>query len=344
MIWGSPCYTVTNYRNEKMEKVILHRYLSGEASEKDVQEVFAWLEESENNRKELIHLKQMYALTAVADENEDKAWEEVRIQVKEAEQKKTPWLLYLKYAAVAILLLGIGAIAQMLLTEKAPETIYAANTSFEVPVGQISKVTLPDGTLVHLNSESTISYINDFSAGNRTVELTGEGFFNVQSDKEHPFIVKTPGKVHVKVHGTSFNVRAYSDENKISAMLEEGSVSIIDDTYKELTTLEPGDMASYSITENRLRVEKVKTELYSSWKEGMITFRNESLGNIARMMQRWYNVEIIIENQKLEKELYNGTIMKNKPVDQILEVFRETSSIEYEIVPRADQPTLIYWK
>lgn len=88
----------------------------------------------------------------------------------------------------------------------------------------------------------------------------------------------------------------------------------------------------------------MKVELYSSWKEGVITFRNESLDEIAAMMERWYNVEIVIENPELAKEKYNGALMKNKPVDQILEVLKVTSSLDYKIEPRTDKRTLIYWR
>uniref|UniRef100_UPI003217528C FecR domain-containing protein n=1 Tax=uncultured Draconibacterium sp. TaxID=1573823 RepID=UPI003217528C len=327
-----------------MEEIILYRYLSDEASEEEVQQVFEWVEESDENRKELIRLKQTWALAASADEDEVTAWNEVRSQINTDSKNITLWVSYLKYAVIAILLVGIGAISQKFLSEKEPKNIYAAKTSFEVPVGQMSCVVLPDGSLVHLNSESKLSYANDFSAGKRVVELSGEGYFNVQSDKEHPFIVRTPGKIHVKVHGTAFNLRAYNDESKIYAVLEEGSISIIDDTGNELTKLEPGDKASYSVDANKLSVSKVRTELFSSWKDGMITFRNERLGDIAQMMQRWYNVEIVFDTPQLAEELYNGTIMKNKPLDQILEVFRITSSIEYSITPRTDKPTLIYWK
>ncbi|MCE4566965.1 DUF4974 domain-containing protein [Maribellus sp. CM-23] len=327
-----------------MEEIILYRYLSGEASEEEVHRVFSWVAESGENRKELIRLKQTWALAASAAEDGEKAWDQVKSQLKTDSPRITLWLSFIKYAVVGILLVGIGAISQKLLTNKAQETIYAENTSFEVPVGQMSCVFLPDGSLVHLNSESKLSYANDFSAGNRTVELCGEGYFNVQSDDEHPFVVKTPGKVHVKVHGTAFNVRAYHDEGKIHTVLEEGSVSLIDNIGNELTKLVPGDKASYSAETNKLTVSKVRTELFSSWKDGLITFRNERLGDIARMMQRWYNVEIVFDTPQLADELYNGTIMKNKPIDQILEVFRVTSSIEYTITPRVDKPTLIYWK
>jgi ferric-dicitrate binding protein FerR (iron transport regulator) len=76
----------------------------------------------------------------------------------------------------------------------------------------------------------------------------------------------------------------------------------------------------------------------------MVTFRNEKLRDIARKIERWYNVQIVIANPKLADELYMGTIMKNKPIDQLLEVFKLTSSLNYRIVPRADKSTLIYWE
>ena len=76
----------------------------------------------------------------------------------------------------------------------------------------------------------------------------------------------------------------------------------------------------------------------------MVTFRNEKLKDIARKIERWYNVQIVISNPKLGDELYMGTIMKNKPIDQLLEVFKLTSSLNYRIVPRADKSTLIYWE
>lgn len=327
-----------------MQDTLLHKYLIGEASEAEVQKVFEWMEASPENRQELVRLKQIWAITSAAEVDENIAWSEISKQVNEPKEKKSVWLAFVKYAAVAILLMGVGAITQRLFLKNRTSEIYAANTSFEVPVGQMSCVILPDGTMVHLNSQSKLSYPNSFSSGNRVVELSGEGYFNVQTDKEHPFIVKTPGNVHVKVYGTAFNLRAYKDERKIQTVLEEGKVSIIDNNGTELTQLVPGERASYSFKTNKIRVNKVRTELFSSWKDGLITFRNERLEDIARMMQRWYNVKIVIEDKKLADELYNGTIMKNKPLDQILEVFRITSEIEYEVVPQSDKPTIIYWR
>jgi len=325
-----------------MEELI-YRYLSGEASENEVKKVFTWLEESESNRKEMVHYKKIWALSTMSNEDEQKAWKEVEPQIYGSRQKKTILMTLLKYAAIATLLLGVGAASQYFLNKREQEDIYADNTSFKVPTGQISSVVLPDGTLVYLNSESKLLYGNDFAKGYRTVELDGEAYFDVKTDSDHPFVVKTPGKVHVKVHGTEFNLRAYKNGKSIQTTLEEGRVSIIDSKGKELAQLVPGELATYTKLENKIKINKVRTELYSSWKDGMITFGNESLREIARMMERWYNVKIEFENPEIADELYNGTIMKNKPIDQILEVFRITSSLKYEIIPQLNKPTLIRW-
>lgn len=327
-----------------MQDTLLHKYLIGEASETEVQTVFEWMEASPENRQELVRLKQIWAITASAEVDDESGWNKVISRTKMKKEHKKGWRSFLKYAAIAFVLISFGALLQFLLPSKQTPEIFAANTTFKVPVGQVSSLMLPDGTEVYLNSQSELSYSNNFSMGKRVVALSGEAYFNVRSDEEHPFIVKTPGEVSVKVYGTAFNLRAYSDEGKIHTVLEEGSVSIIDNNGNELTQLVPGEKASCSFSSKHLRINKVRTELFSSWKDGLITFRNERLEDIARMMQRWYNVKIVIEDKKLADELYNGTIMKNKPLDQILEVFRITSEIEYEVVPQSDKPTIIYWR
>jgi ferric-dicitrate binding protein FerR (iron transport regulator) len=111
----------------------------------------------------------------------------------------------------------------------------------------------------------------------------------------------------------------------------------------ELYRLKPNENAKFDILTSKISVSKVETAMYTSWKEGLITFRNEKLKDIARMIERWYNVEIVIKNPKVGEEAYFGTIMKNKPIDQILEVLSLTSSLRYKIITRSEKPTLIYW-
>jgi len=106
----------------------------------------------------------------------------------------------------------------------------------------------------------------------------------------------------------------------------------------------PGENASFDIKTSKLTIFKVNTALYTTWKEGLITFRNEKLKDIAKKIERWYNVKVVIKNPKLGEEAYFGTIMKNKPIDQILEVLKLTSSLKYKIVIRPTEPTIVYWE
>lgn len=318
------------------------KYLQGLASADEKQQFFAWLEEDPANKKEFAELKKIWALTEKGKEDENSAYLQFR-QNENRKNRRTQLFKVFKQAAAVIVLIGLGAVAAQLLksTEKEQE-IYAASYSVKAPLGQMTNLELPDGTMVVLNSGSTISYKSNFSYGNREVTLEGEAFFDVQKDKEYPFVVKAP-LLDIKVYGTSFNIEAYPGDESFSATLVEGSVSILNKHGDELSMLKPGENASMNQLDKQLVIKKVNTEIYTSWKKGLITFRSEKLEDIAKRLERWYNVEIVIRDEKLKQERYFGTILKNKPIDQILEVFKLTTSLEYEIIPRANQPTLIYW-
>ncbi len=280
-------------------------------------------------------------MSSNASEDLDKAWSELNFR----KTKKTQSLRFIRtisqYVAAAIVLFSMGMIVQHLLISK--NITHFTDTRIEVPAGQMSKVILPDGTTVQLNSATTLTYSSNFGSQERTVNLDGEAFFDVTKDKAHPFFVKTK-TIDFKVYGTSFNVQAYQNDHQINATLVEGSLGVLGKNGKEYSKLVPGDQACFNAETMKLDVSKVELDLYTSWKDGIITFRNESLAEIAKKIERWYNVEIVIKNEKLANEYYMGTIMKNKPIDQILEVFRLTSSLKYQIVQRSDQPSLIYWE
>lgn len=327
-----------------MDYTIITKYLAGEASEPEIQEIFSWMEADPENRKKLVQYKKVWALTARANENQDKIWNDI---AKEQTNRKSRFFTYtkwIKYAAAVLLIFAMGAVFQYLVSEK-PVNIptYLSDTRISVPAGQMSNVVLPDGTSVQLNSGSTLLYSANFNSGERIVSLEGEAFFDVAEDRLHPFQVKTK-LLDFRVYGTSFNVLAYPDDREVNTTLIEGSLGVFSKTGVEFTRLVPGENIEYKDDTKEFQVSKVNVDLYTSWKSGLITFRNESLREIARKIERWYNVEIIIKNEKLADELYMGTIMKNKPVDQILEVFRLTSSMKYRIVQRPDKSTLIYWE
>jgi len=326
-----------------MDYSIINKYLAGEASEAEVKELFSWIESSPENREEFIQYKKIWVLTSRAETHQNTSWNPEFVNSAKSGQLRQ-LVTYTKYAAAVVIFLGLGMLLQYFAGQK-NSTVYTylADTQIEVPKGQMSSVILPDGTKVQLNSGSKLVYASGFNSGERTVNLEGEAFFNVSKDKKHSFIIKTKS-LDFKVYGTSFNVQAYPEDSEINTTLVEGSLGVVGKTGNEMARLVPGENANFKEESKELVVTNVDLELYTSWKDGMVTFRNEKLKDIARKIERWYNVQIVINNPKLADELYMGTIMKNKPIDQLLEVFKLTSSLNYRIVPRADKSTLIYWE
>ncbi|MGQ8335245.1 FecR family protein [Sunxiuqinia sp. A32] len=327
-----------------MNYSIIKKYLSGTATENDVKNLFSWIEENPANRNEFIQLKKLWSLTEKSREDENKAWDMFSERNMISRRRVLNYSNLLRYAASVFVIFSLGMLLQYLIQNKQINNVqYASDTCIEVPPGQMTSVVLPDGSKVQMNSGSKLFYSGEYSAGERIVKLQGEAFFDIEKDTEHPFLVKTD-RLDFKVYGTSFNVQAYPDEDEINTTLVEGSLGVINKKGDELTRLVPGENAKQLCSTNELIIKKVNTQIYTSWKEGLITFQNEKLKDIAKQLERWYNVKIIFRNPDIGEEVYLGTILQNKPIDQILEVFSLTSSLKYEIVPQADKPTIIYWE
>lgn len=323
-----------------MDYTLINKYLQKAASEAEEEQIFHWIEASEKNKEEFILYKKLWALTAEEGNNREVVWNNLSLRFRKRRIIQLGARI-VKYAAMLIVAFGLGiTIYHQLPFNK--NTLYEAGTKISAPLGQMTNVQLPDGTFISLNSGSSVTYHADFNTGKRIVKLQGEAFFDVAKDKAHPFIVKT-SSLSFRVYGTSFNIEAYPEDKKINTTLVTGKLGVFNGSGKELTVLAPGQNAFYDEIKSTITVSKVSTDMYTSWKKGLITFRNEKLGSIARKIERWYNVEIIIENPNLTDEPYWGTIMRNKPISQILEVLKLTSSLKYKIVDRKNQPTLIYW-
>ncbi|MCL4483009.1 MAG: DUF4974 domain-containing protein [Bacteroidetes bacterium] len=326
-----------------MDFQLLNKYLLGETSECEVKELFNWIDAAPENRKEFIDYKKVWALTARGNESEDQTW--MLLFAPRFKRQKLFKLCFqmARYAAIFLLVFGSGLALQYLgWGFNKEKLVYQKSTSIAAPLGQMTNVELPDGTKVMLNSGSSITYNGNFSLGERLVSLNGEAYFDVAKDREHPFVVQT-SRLNFEVHGTSFNIEAYAEDNMVNTTLIEGSLGVTDKSHHELLLLVPGENAHFDALTSKISTTNVNTEIYTSWKDGLITFRNEKLKDIARKIERWYNVKIIINNQKLGEQAYFGTILKNKPIDQILEVLKLSSSLKYKIVTKPDKPTVIYW-
>ena len=200
--------------------------------------------------------------------------------------------------------------------------------------GTISKYQLPDKSYVWLNSGSWLRYPTRFSEESRRVEIRGEAYFEVESDKEHPFYVNTPGGLSVRVTGTKFNVSAYDDERTIEIVLEEGRVNVENATENINMALRPGECFYYDRQDKNTYVKSIETYEKTAWKDGKVVFRNASLDKIFKSLSRRYNVDINFVNKKNTEYNYRATF-SGEDIFQILDYLSMTAPIKWEVATPA---------
>jgi transmembrane sensor len=193
------------------------------------------------------------------------------------------------------------------------------------PKGGIFQLTLPDGSTVWLNSESSLRFPTSFSSDSRRVYLSGEGYFSVAKNEKAPFIVQVD-KMEVDVLGTNFDVMAYKEENTIRTTLVEGAVKVRSGT--ESAVIQPDQEASLSPDGKHFRIAVADLEESLAWKEGKFRFRNTAIAAIMRQIARWYDVEISYEGDLSCIEL-SGGMERKEDVSQILELLEQTGRVHF---------------
>lgn len=212
-------------------------------------------------------------------------------------------------------------------TGETADTVIRYNT-LTIPRGNAYHLQLSDGTLVYLNTASRLRYPVTFRGDFREVELSGEAYFKVKKDPAHPFIVKANG-IDIKVLGTSFNVRAYRDEEETSTTLVEGAVRI--KTSQSEVLLSPSQQAVCHWESKDIKVETVNTDQYISWMYGRFVFDNTRLDDILLRFQKWYGFEIFYENQDLKELPFSLDIVRYEDFSRLLNALERTHRVKFSI-------------
>jgi transmembrane sensor len=215
---------------------------------------------------------------------------------------------------------------EIIYTGKTDELVYNTVTTDK---GRQWRLTLPDGSKVWLNAQSSIHYPLNFTDKERVVEIAGEVFFEVVHNSKKPFKVKVGNKVIADI-GTSFNINAYADESDMKTTLIEGSLSISNTrTNIPPTILEPGQQAVVNST-GFIRVNQHQDlDEVMAWKNGMFNFNETNIENIMRQIGRWYDLDIEYSG-KITTETFSGMVSRNKSLIQVLKVL-EQASIKFKI-------------
>jgi transmembrane sensor len=221
-------------------------------------------------------------------------------------------------AVAALLFITAGSIAYITLQKKRSVTDAETVQLIEkyVPKGERAKITLPDGSEVELNADSKLTYPSKFTGFSREVQLTGEAFFRVQHDAQHPFHVTT-SNIGVTVLGTTFNMQCYPDKKQATVALVTGKVKLnaISENKQEpvkTIVLAPAEMGV--LNKSDLSLEKTKYDLneVTGWRQGIVVFRNAGFNEIADRFDKVYNIRLI--NQSTKKEFrFNGSFANVSP-------------------------------
>ncbi|RZK15935.1 MAG: DUF4974 domain-containing protein [Pedobacter sp.] len=230
--------------------------------------------------------------------------------------------------------ISISKTAKGQLVYKIEETNETSDNSkmntITTPNGGEWEIRLPDGSAVWLNSASTLKYpLNISKLKQRLVELTGEAYFEVKQDKEHPFIVKT-NKQKLEVLGTHFNINSYADESVTKTTLFEGSVRVSElNDPASFGLLKPGEQSVLSAS--GFQVNAVNVDEAIAWKNGYFMFNNERQESILKKIARWYNVQIEYVNPEAKDVMYYGTVSRFEKISKVLRKFEQTGEVRYDI-------------
>jgi len=195
--------------------------------------------------------------------------------------------------------------------------------------GETYQVRLPDGSLVYLNAASSLTYrASLMENGKRIVQLRGEGYFEISKDKAHPFIVKTD-KGEVEVLGTQFNISSYADDEVEKTTLLEGSVKLTASGVSRL--LKPGQQAK--LHNGRINIVEADTDVAVAWKNNEFVVESERIENIMKMIERWYNVEVIYVGDQTNKR-FSGAVSRFDKLSKVLEIVESTGAANFKIKGR----------
>lgn len=270
-----------------MNLEMLHRYIAGDATPEEKEEVTRWLDADKKNMKEFLAQRKLYDISI---------WQqELTIPSATKQKQWTLRTISIELTKIAAIFILAFTVLYSFLMNKDSSDPAIMQTIF-VPPGQRAELTLTDGTKVWLNAKTTFTFPNKFTANTRNVTLDGEGYFNVTRDTEKPFLVQTE-KYNIKVLGTEFNVTAYSGSPVFETALLKGAVEVSSPATYSKVYLKP-NTRTYE-RNGELRTGIIEHQSYFLWKEGLICFFDEPVGKMIEKLELYYDVKIDVRNTEL---------------------------------------------
>lgn len=323
-------------RNSHIDELIA-AFLSNGLDKEGREELEAWIAASEDNRRYFMQQQEVW-FSAVQEEERtrydaDRAFEAFRQRVVEHRTLRQPkktigWKSMFKYAA-AVLVVGLVSIFSY---RKGESNLKEALTQVEVeaPLGAQTRLRLPDGTLVVLNAGSRLVYPQDFGVDNREVGLSGEGYFEVARNENLPFHVQTPS-LSVRVLGTKFNFRDYPNDEDAVVSLLEGKVALGNRLREEAEIiLLPDEQVTLDKEEGHMKKKSTKVRNSLEWTSGRLFFDEMPLPEVAKILERSYDVHITFATDSLRDFRFYGNFSRSEQgIKDILQALVKTGKVHY---------------
>lgn len=313
-------------------KEIAFKYFEGRATDAELEQLLHWLRKKENRivfNSFRLDWKKGLEPGRVPGGGEE-SWQ--RLQAELGQKSYTRWQKsrkiqqFYRVAAIFFFVVGLGSMAWFFTQQ--PQTISETFTSVMAEKGQISKVQLPDGSLVWLNAGSQITYNNFFSAENRKVNLTGEAYFDVTKNEKLPLVVDCNG-LQVKVLGTRFNLNAYETGKTAEVVLEEGAVELINTiTNDDFYRMKPGERVKVDLQTSQYSAGLVNTTRYTSWRQGIINIYDLSIEDLVKRLEKRYNQQFDLAPD-VKDFRYTFTI-ENEPLEDVLKLMERITPVKVE--------------
>ncbi len=310
-----------------MDKELLKRFFEGQATTDEEMRVREWMDASEENRRAYFRERKMYDMTLLLT---DEA--EIKSAPKPAKKNVRFFIKFIEIAAVAVVTLVIT----LFYKNREEQNYWLTAQKISAPAGQRVQLELSDGTQVWLNARTKIEYPAAFVGKDRRVKLDGEAYFQVAKNASKPFIVQT-SKGDVEVLGTKFNVESYSDDNTFTTALMEGAVKVTAGGYQ--CNLKPNQMAY--LKDGKIRVAPIEDYNPYRWREGIISFKNETFPDIIHEFEKYYGVEFRIENKTVMSYRCSGKFRHSDGVQYALRVLQKDVDFKFT---RDEENHIIYIK
>lgn len=324
----------TNYNID----ILIGKILSGNATSAEIEQLEIWKSKSADNLNIYNQSQKVWenSKSGISDENfrNDKQKVDDFIKLDLTQKVRKIQRQSMLYKIAAMLAFPLALAVSFYYFSSRTKSVEQTRQICEIisPKGHISKCILPDGTEVWVNTGSSITYdASTFNHETREIKLSGEAYFDVAKNIEKPFLVNT-NMATINVKGTSFNVKSYPESGVFETVLSEGSIEMkLNNSARQTLQLVPGERAIFDLNKKGISIEKVDSEIFSAWRNGEMLFKDATLNDLLKELERIYDIRFQMKDKQLGEFRFRGMFSYNNNLIDALEKIKRTSGIGYYI-------------